>query len=440
MTRLACFLAFSIAICSSTLSNAQDSSTQAPAHVHSDTEAADAQMHPHNDRKAMNEVARIQGELNLTKDTNKALDKLQDLLKREPNNVEAHMMCGKVLQLMGYESLADEQYRLVDKLDPSQPTSTLAAFQNKLASGGPLAAYEYLQYVQRRFPKDPSVLLMQGMMERMHGQDTKAEFYYREALDKNPNTQGLATAMSALRLSQKRYQDAIKYAERDIKLKKDHPAANLAKGEALIGMGQYAEAVPFLRIAFEGVADKRSVSDVLSRALISDGQYGAAIEPTLVCLSLTKMKEKKTVDQLKSRLAFILARVDSSELMNSLEIARRKMTYQETMANLYFASGDVLDKAGYDLEAAECFEKGLKLYPYSGRPFMRLGILQERRGDYQAALKNYERAYQLSPDDREVAARCVRLIKRIPIQKDDLAWMIKDLMRGGRKTQFYLNQ
>lgn len=386
---------------------------------------------------SMNEVARIRQKLNQTKDTNAALDELQDLIKREPNNVEAHMLCGKVLTLLGYEGLADDQFKIADKLDPSQPDSVLSLFHNKLQKDGPMAAYEYLRYVQKRFPKDPSVLIMQGLMERVHGNEAKAEFYYRDAMDKNPDTPGIATALASLKLSQKRYKEAVKIAEHDLKLKNEYPTANLAKGQALMHMGRFAEAIPYLRTALKGVADQGGVADVLSRALICNGQYGEAIYPTLVVMSRISMKDRNKVNMLKQRLYFILGKVDAAELLNSLQMIRREITFQEKMASLYFASGDVLDKTGHANEALEAFEAGIKLYEYSGRPFLRVGIIKENQRDYQGAFKSYEKAYSLSPNDREVAARLLRLLKRAPAQQKDLAWKIKDLVHGGRVSLLY---
>ncbi len=381
------------------------------------------------------EVAMIQAQLDSDRDVKGAMEKLQALLVREPNNIEAHMMLGKIFQLLGFESMADEEFKRVDQLDPTKPTSVLNLFQNKLAAQGGMAAYEYLRYVERRFPNDPSVLLMQGMLARMRGELAKAEFFYGLALDRNPSSPGIYTAIAAVRLKQSRFRDALILAEKDLALKKDHPAANLAKAQALMAMGEFERAIPALRIAYAGVQDKRAVADLLSRALISNNEYSEAIEPTLVCLSLTPMTERETVEQLKVRIGMILRHVKVTELTNSLQMATRYVFNSESLALLYFACGDVLAKAGADKAAQKVFGDGITMSPYHGRPYLRLGILQEKTGDYAAALKSYTSAYQYNPDDREIAARLARLIKRAPMQENDIAWYLKDLIRnGGRKS------
>lgn len=392
-----------------------------------------AESHVHSGKP--DEVAMIQAQLNSDKNVRGAMDKLQSLLSKDPNNIEAHMMLGKIFQLLGFESMADDEFHKVDQLDPTKPTSVLNLFQNKLAAEGGMAAYEYLRYVERRFPNDPSVLLMEGMLARMRGELAKSEFFYKLALEKSPSTPGIYTAIAAVRLKQQRFKDALELAEKDLSLKKDHPAANLAKAQSLMALGDFERAIPPLRVAYIGVQDKRAVADLLSRALISNGEYSEAIEPTLVCMSLTPLNERDTIEQLKARIGIVLRHVKGSELLNSLQIASRYVLNSESLAALYFACGDVLVKARQYAAAEKCFEDGIPMAPYHGRPYLRLGILQEQKGDYSAALSSYSKAYQYNPDDREIAARLARLIKRAPIQDRDIAWYLKDLIRsGGRKS------
>lgn len=378
------------------------------------------------------EVVKIRTELNQSKNFNKALDQLQELLKKEPNNAEAHMLCGKVLQKLGYEGLADQEYKTADKLDPTQPKSILALFHNKLQTEGPVAANEYMQYVQNRFPYDPSVLIMQGLLARLHGQDLQAEYFYNLAMERHPNTPGVASALASLRISQERYKDAINLADADLKLNKDHPVANLAKGQALLLKGEPALAIPCLQTACKVSADKKLASDLLSRAYLSNGEYGEAIEPTLTCMAWTSSKDKPAIDQLKRRLRLILQKSAPSELINTLEVTRRQLANPEQIATIYFASGDVLDICGHRQEAATAFTEGLKYHPFAGRAYLRLGILKEKQRDYAAAFKDYYRAHELSNDDREVAARFLRLMLRSRVQPNDLAWQLKDMLYGGR--------
>lgn len=376
-------------------------------------------------------LSEIRAELNRSKDFNAALERLQALLAKEPGNAEAHMLCGKVLQRMGYEGLADEEYKSADKLDPTQPESVLALFHSKLETEGLKAANEYLHYVELRFPYDPSVLIMKGLLARMHGQDEKAEFLYKLAMERNPGAPGIATAFASLRISQKRYDEAIELAEKDLKLHKDHPVASLAVGQALFLKGQSALAIPYLQTALKTGLEKRETADLLARAFINNGEPGEALEPTLISLAWTPNKERKDIDRLKKRLYFIMQNRNASEIINSLQVVSRDLHALDMIASVYFASGDVLDFTGHPEEAQEAFGLGVRYLP-AGRAFMRLGILAERKRDYATALNYYAKAHEIDPEDRETAARLARLLNRSKVQSSDVAWEIRDALKGGR--------
>ncbi|MBX9569913.1 MAG: hypothetical protein K2X77_13530 [Candidatus Obscuribacterales bacterium] len=375
-----------------------------------------------------NEVAEIRRDLNKTNDSQTALNRLQDLLVREPDNAEAHMLCGTVLQYLGYEKLADEQYAIVDKLDPSRPNSALAQFKTKLALQGPTAAYEYLRYVEARFPRDPSVLLMQGMLERANGNQMEAEYFYKTALDLNPSTPGIATALAALRIFQKRYKEAVELADRDLKLKKDHPAATLAKGQALLSMGQAAQSIPYLQKVFKsGSLDRKEPSDLIARAYVQNGQYAEAMYPTLIAMAWSSMKDTELSDKYKMRLLYLLKAASCSDLYNSLQIALEDTRDLDRKAWLCYAVGDVLDRGGCLQEAESVFTQALRLRPV-GRGFMRLAKVKEKRGDAKGSFLFYEQAAMVDKQDLEISASNARNKKAD--HRGDLAWQLKNWLRS----------
>lgn len=383
------------------------------------------------------DVAKIRDELTQTRNFSKALSEVQDLLQRQPNNAEAHMLCGKILNRLGYESLAEEEFNAADKLDPTQPKAVLAMFRKKLETEGPKAANEFMCYVQARFPYDPSVLIMQGLLARKNDQPLQAEFFYKIAMDRYPETPGLATALASLRISQKRYKEAIELTDRDLKMKKDHPVANLAKGEALLLQGSAEEAIPYLLFSYKNAGiEKKEAADLLSRAYISSGHYGEAIEPTLICIVLSPLTEKNAANPYKRRLNLILQHnVDPQEIVNTMLTVKRQMYEKDRIAFMYFAAGDVLDITGHDNEAAQAFAVGLQNNPNAGRAYMRLGKIKEKQHDYTTAMLLYINAYQRTPQDREIAARLARLDKRRKTQNTDLAWQLKDYFSGGRVSE-----
>ena len=383
------------------------------------------------------EVARIKIQLEQTRNFQQALSQVQDLLEKEPNNAEAHMLCGKILNRLGYESLAQEEFKAADKLDPTQPQSVLALFQKKLETEGPKAANEYMTYVQARFPYDASVLIMQAMLARMNNQPLQAEFLYSLALQHHPDTPGVSTAFASLRIFQHRYKEAIDLADRDLKIKKDHPVANLTKAEALMKMGSDAEAIPYLLVSYKDSGPaKKEAADLLARAYMSTGHYGEAIEPTLVCMALCPVKDRDASIPYKRNLDAILHhRVSPSEVLNVLKVTQRQMREDERVAYMYFSAADVLDHTGHWAEAGEAFAEGLRHNPYAGRAYMRFGNVKEKLRDYKAAFELYVKAYQYNQNDREIAAHLSRLNNRKNAQDSDFAWQLKDFLAGGRVSE-----
>ena len=382
----------------------------------------------------VNPVDKIQKDLNRTKDAAAALKALEDLLAKEPNNVSAHMLLGKVLTYLGYEKLADEQFQIADKLDPSQPDSVLSLFRSRLQTYGPKAAYEYLRYVQNRFPNDPSVLIMQGLLERMKGNNVKAEYFYRLAIKNNQNTPGLSTALASLRLAQRRYKKAIEFADADLKTNKDHAVANLAKGQALLLDGHADRAIPFLSRALKSTNTNDSfIADLLSRAYISNGQYSEALEPTLLMLVYSDLKDAEATKNVKRRLQMILKKdpFARSEVLNVMEIVQKRISNPDKSAYAYLALGDILDLVGAKKEALVAFTRGLENKPGVGRAYLRIGIIKEEEGDSRSASQYYEMAYRYSPKDRETAARLYRIANRSNAKlKLDLAFQLKKRLRA----------
>jgi len=227
---------------------------------------------------------------------------------------------------------------------------------------------------------------------------------------------------------QKRYPEAIKLADRDLELKKDHPAATFAKGHALLSMGQVRQAIPYLQKVFNNRAiDRKEPADLMARAYVQSGQYAEAFYPTLIAMSWSSMKDKDLVDKYKQRLLFLLNGSKCTELYNSLQIALSDTNNVDRQSWLCYAVGDVLDRGDCLQEADATFLQGLRLRPV-GRGFLRLAKVKEKRGDSKAAYLFYEQAAQMDKKDPEISASISRYKNNINHQRD-LAWQLKNWLR-----------
>lgn len=384
-----------------------------------------------------NPVLHLESKLEASKDADQCLKDLLLLLAQAPNNAEARILAGQILRKKGFEELAQEQFFIADKLDPSIPESTIHQFQTLLNQSGIGTAQAYIQQQEKLYPQDPAVIVMKGILEQSQGQKQKAEFYFQQAFKNHPKLPGLASVLAFLCIKEKQYQEAIRLADRDLSLQKEHANANLAKGEALLLLGCPEQSLPYLQSAFhsDGV-DRQITANNLSQAYLMLGKYGEALEPTLTCLAWTATSDRDDITKLKARLRFLLDRVKCIEMVNTLKVVVDRVGSPDSKANLYFHVGDLLDQKGYYPYAELLFEDCLELYPHNALLYLRIGMLKERQRDYRNAYGCYKGAHALRPYDPLIAAKLERLTKRIMIQDSDIAWQIKDYLRGGRQSTF----
>lgn len=309
-------------------------------------------------------VAKIQSKLKAGGDEDQALAELMQILSREKENVEAHILTGKLLRKKGFERLADEQFRLADQLDPCLPDSKVSRLRSKLNAEGKSAALSYLQQLEQINPQDPSLLVMHGIIEENRKNGRRAEEYFQKVLEEHPEMPGLSSTIAFIYLEKKNYRKALALAERDLTLKKDHPFACLVKGEALLSLGHSREALPYLQSAFNAPEiNRRRASEALSRAYIANGLYGEALEPTLTCLAYTPEGQSIRLAEIKNNLAFILDNRGSNEILNVLKVVQKHIAEPRMKSRLNSTVGALLVKKGFVDEPLKLFQEAARLNP-----------------------------------------------------------------------------
>lgn len=379
-------------------------------------------------------VTRIQSQLKTNGNSDQALSELMEILAREKDNVEAHILTGKLLRKKGFEKLADEQFRLADQLDPSLPDSKISQFKLKLKQEGESAAMGYLCQLEQSEPDSPSVLVMYGIIEDARKQNERAKLHFQKALEEHPEMPGLSSVIAFVFLENHKYGQAIALANKDLVLKKDHPAANLAKGEALLSLGRSQEALPYLQLAYNSPASGRLRSaGSLSRAYIANGLSGDALEPTLICLALTPADRPLDFMRIKNNFALVFDSTSKREVLNVLKVVMKLIDDPQIQSRLNYTVGNFLAQRGFFSESEQLLQESLKLDQQNSQLCLNLGLLMERRGDYQKAKSYYERASSLNPYDSVLAAKLARIYKLDSIRSRDIARHIKDCIRSERE-------
>ena len=384
-------------------------------------------------------VSQIESEAKKTRDFDKALERLQQLVTRQPRNAKAYLVAGQMLEARGYGLLAEQLYQKADQCDPSGPESNLRTFYLKLHEDGVKAAADYLGYVVERFPDDPGVLLMQGMIARLHHHYPEAEYFYERAQKLHPEMTGTRTALASLRMVSGKYGEALKLVDEELAAHPSDLSAALAKGQILVLLGRAPEAIPYLERAYgfkttSVLVDKRMIANMLMSAHSLAGNNAEALEYGFKTLAATRGRDHKSMMLIKLKLVPLLRSFPDAEILNIEATIERQCTSVEQLATLRFALADILDVDGHAEAAVHLYRRGLELMPSAARGHYRLGTRLIKDRDYANGYLYAREAYLENPTDSAIVNTYVRFNQRLNNRKRDIAWELKDLLRGGCVT------
>lgn len=392
------------------------------------------------------QINQIEMEAKHTRDFETALQRIGELLKRDPKNAKAFLVAGQILEAKGFGNLAEELYAQADKCDPAGPGSNLQTFYLKLHEEGLKSAADYLGYVAERFPDDPGVLLMQGVIARTNGRYRDAEMFYTRARDSYPQMAGPRTALASLKLLQSKYKEALTLVDEELKYHPNDPAAIVAKGQLLLQFGNADASLPYLNKAYQfkttsALVDKRTVSVLLMKANAAAGKPLEAVELGLQTLASTPTDDRKNMYYIKNQLyQLIKSSPDASQVLNLEERAERECNTMEQVATLRFGLGDVLDQLNHRAAAEVMFRKGLELMPMAARGHYRLGCSLTKDGDYMNGYIHVRQAFHVDPSDQAIVHAFVRMTDRLNNKKRDWAWEFKDWVRGTPTGELVMEQ
>lgn len=355
------------------------------------------------------------------------LQRIQAIIKSQPNNAKAHYLAGRIYDAAGYDDLSEQEFKISDNLDPTKPGAVLDIFTKMVMRDDFAGAYKYLNYVRKRFPDDPNLLLMQGIFAQARGLTSLAENSFSLALKSPKASVGVATALAEIRLRQQRYQEALELAGRDLSKQPHHFRATVVSGEALIGMGQVDKGLALLEKAYAMAPADKELSQVFATNLYQFHRYSQALNPAMTYMSMCT--DPKTLHAAKNSVRKLALEVPRNEVKNALDTVAQKLSKTVFEGRLHLAMGDVFDSLDWNGLATAEYEAGIKLDPTVGRAYFRLARDQERSNQYELALVNYRTAYDKSPKDPQVKRAFVRFDTRMKNRDNDLAWRLRDWIR-----------
>ncbi len=306
-------------------------------------------------------------------DARKAVPPLEQLLKKDPDNLDGKLMLARAYQGAGQQQKAKE---LLDK----------AILAN---------------------PEEPSLRAQRGQLARSLEDFESAVLHYKKAVELSPADAQLTYNLAeALHFSSRPRADAIAMYLKALELNPRLVEAKVNLGKAYAEKGEYSKAKETLLEAtrLEG-AD-------------AEAHYN---------LGVIFMRENNLVAALSSYEAALKLNPRHAQALNNMGVAldakgepKRALDYfkqsalaDPTFAEAFFNQGMSYMRLNRQVEATKAFEQALKLEPASSSPYVQLGGLYLKQGKADRAEQAFKKALELQEAQEKDARPFLQLKKRL---------------------------
>lgn len=353
---------------------------------------------------------------------------LEERIKKNDKDVQAHYLIGQMLEGDGYSELAKEQFLLVKKLDPAFSAQILDSFVVLLNNENLATAMRCITFVRTNYPDDPSLKFLEGCLARQNGKVREAEVLFNQAVHGGSPVVGTASALAVIYCMNGFYDRALTLAEYDLRLNPKLRAGNIAKGRALLGLNRDIEAIPYLQTTFKVAPTTSGLGRELAGALVKSGRSDLALTPAIVDLS--GELHKSELETSKSFVMTLMKSTTQAQNDKAAAEAAKLLPDPSDSSRMYLALADVYDRLNDPQSAVEARVSGLKLGPTYVRGYYRMGQSLERLNRYGAALDFYKKAYLLDSGNQFYATAYARMQQRFANKDNDIAWRLKDCLRS----------
>ena len=296
-------------------------------------------------------------------------------------------------------------------------------------------------YLKTR-PSDPEAFAHLGLLEARQEHYKEAIPHYRKALLLNPRMPGLRLNLALALFKGGELKEAI--PQFNVLLKAAPPNSpealryKILLGMAHYGVGQFAEAAPYLRAAADADPQNLPIRFALAHSLLWSKQYSKVLEAYKEILALdpdsaeADMLAGEALDEMKDTPAAIeMFRKAAKAKPNQPNVhfglgyllwtqkqypeaiaefkAELALDHNHVQALLYLADSQV--QMNQYSDAAPVLEQALKLNPSLGLAHLDLGIVAVNEGKNDEGLREFLAAEKLIPEDVNVHWRLGRLYR-----------------------------
>lgn len=216
---------------------------------------------------------------------------------------------------------------------------------------------------------------------------------------------GIRTALGHLYVISREYDQAIVYFRQATILRPDDLQLVEDLAMALVSAGRHDEAIKELKrlLADEAYASRADLRKALAQEYQSGGRMGEARE------ALQDLKQRNSAD-VETWIKLAELSWMQGDLAATLSSANRIMSMAPDRQEGYVLAGMVWQKRGRTEEALKLFDRAADLSPQATEPVILRGITLQREGKHEAAAAAYQEALRRQPGD----ARAKELLASVP--------------------------
>ena len=377
---------------------------------------------------------KVKSELAAGSVTDESLNQVQELVQREPQNSQAHLYLGLVLDKLGLPEPAAEQFELAVRFGASNPSALVTLCNQEIKMGRVLPAIALLNEGLKKFPDNAEMLYMVGDYLLNERKMVEARQVLMRAHEIDPKIFGLSTAYGQALLDINPQRSAI-LASVDLKEKPDFDKALFVRGFAYRRLGQYKKAAQDLQAIFDKSPNMPPLCDALSDSYYWLGKYDQAVKPAVFLSAFTSFPDIEQSGNI-NQLTRVLSKVPKDKVIGLVSQADGEILKKGYIKpEWFYVLGKTYDQINMPDVAMIQYQRAIHHEPKYVRAYYRLGLDQELYlRDYKEALNNYHTAYNLRPWDHEVTVALMRLQDRLHNRKEDVAWRMKDwwLSKGSK--------
>lgn len=384
-----------------------------------------------------------------------AVSEAQEILKRDPQNLEAHRLLGHIyLRSLGdmqggngsddVLKLAIEQYEEIIKLDPSSVDDHMMLGRLYQADNQLGKAEDEEKTAVKLAPDSEDAVMALAMLYDEQGETTKAAETLA-AVPENSRSAKLYAVLGATYDQQKDYPKAIDAYRHAVELDRDNLDAIRGLADALLNDGQTAKALEQYQVIADANPEDARTYIRIAEIYRKQGKLDLALQNLKKAQSM--VKESEQISYELSEIYQAQGRYDdaASELQNLLkssEKADNKYTQEEQDNRAIFLErlGSVYRDGGNEQAALDTFQKMLALGDENAkRGYQEIIDTYRDAKQWQKATDEAKEATGKLPKDNELKMVYASQLADMG-QADSAVQQVKSLLHGGPEDrEVYIN-